>query len=167
MKEQALIIPISTSSGEYYIKLRTVVPEQIVCVENITQFDSCIIYEVLLHCERRCVQVDMEAMNKIGSNLLQILDVNPNIILYVFCDFDANTIRINKNNKDISPQEYRSRLFSNLFDRTTRRGNRHNFQNKVHVISDGNDDYYLHLIYPEHLAAQAQLLKKSVDDMPK
>ena len=108
MKEQSLTIPISTSNGEYYIKLRTVIPERIVSDEYIAQFDSCTIYDILLTCERRDTIVDIEAMNKISSELQRTLEVNPNIILYIFCDFNSDTIRINSHNKSMPPQQFRS-----------------------------------------------------------
>ena len=83
----------------------------------------------MLGCKQRKTLVDMEAMNKIGSELQKVLEVNPNIILYFFCDFKEETIRINKKNKSIPPQEYRSRLFSNLFERRMKQGNPYNFRN--------------------------------------
>ena len=162
-----LTIPISTSGGEYYIQLRTANPEKIVSSQNVPLFDGCTIYDVILGCKQRKTLVDMEAMNMIGFELQKILEVNPNLILYFFCDFNEKTIRINKKNKNIPPQEYRSRLFSNLFDRRMKQGNHNNFQNKVHVVPFDGENYYLHLIYPEHLTMQAELLKDSVNDIPK
>lgn len=167
MIEPTLVIPIITSHGEYYIQLRTASPEKIVSSKNVELFDNCTIYDILLGCKQRDVLVDIEAMNKIGSELQRVLEVNPNIILYIFCDFNARNIRINNFNKNISPQEYRSRLFSTLFTRKMRQGNRNNFQNKVHVVDFDGDVYYIHLIYPEHLAQQANLLKESIDDISK
>lgn len=167
MTEPTLTLPISTSQGEYYIQLRTAVPESIVRKEDVAQFNNCTIYDILLVCKHRDVLVDMEAMNMIGSELQRILEVNPNIILYIFCDFNDKTIRINKTNKNTPPQEYRSRLFSTLFDRRISKGNRYHFINKVHIVPFDGDTYYLHLIYPEHLSKQATLLKDSIDNIPK
>lgn len=168
MIEPALFtIPISTSNGEYYIQLRTAILENIVSEEHIVHFKNCTIYDIMLGCKQRDVLVDMEAMNKIGSELQRVLEVNPNIILYFFCDFNEKTIRINRKNKNIPPQEFRSRLFSTLFDRRMKQGNSNNFQNKVHTVDYAGDRYYLHLIYPEHLTKQAKLLKLAVDEMPK
>lgn len=168
MTEQApFTIPIYTSSGEYYIQLRTAYPENIVSAENVALFENCTIYDIMLGCKQRKTLVDMEAMNKIGSELQKVLEVNPNIILFFLCDFNAETIRINKTNKSIPPEEYRSRLFSNLFDRRMKQGNPNNFRNKVHVVPYNGDNYYLHLIFPDHLKQQAEVLKLSVDEMPK
>lgn len=59
-----------------------------------------------------------KVLHKIANELANIFAENQNLILYYFCD-DINPIP-NRNskgkNKDLSPQEYRSRLFSKLFE---------------------------------------------------
>ena len=119
----SLTIPITTQHGEYRIELTAMDPIIAVNEEDVVWFKDCTIYDILLECNRRDVPVDMEAINGIGSELQKILEVNPNIILYFFCDFNGKTIRIRKREQLIPPQEYRSRLFSTLFDRIMRKGN--------------------------------------------
>lgn len=60
-----------------------------------------------------------KVLHKIANELANLFAENQNLILYYFCD-DINPIP-NRNskgqNKNLSPQEYRSKLFSELFDR--------------------------------------------------
>lgn len=64
------------------------------------------------HCTGRKV------LHKIANELANIFAENQDLILYYFCD-DTNPIpnrNIKGQNKDLSSQEYRSRLFSKLFE---------------------------------------------------
>ena len=80
----SLTILISTSHGEYFIKLTTIDPLMVVSKDDLPLFANCTIYDILLACKHRDVDVDIEAMTSISSELQRILNVNTNIILYFF-----------------------------------------------------------------------------------
>lgn len=164
----SLTIPISTSHGEYFIKLTTIDPLMVVSKDDLSLFANCTIYDILLACKHRDVDVDMEAMTSISTELQRILNVNPNIILYFFCDFDGKTITIRQRDEQIPPQEFRSRLFSLLFDRAVNKGNRNKFINRKYVVNIGEDgDAYIHLIFPEHLTRHADFLASTIESQSK
>ena len=164
----SLTIPVSTSHGEYFIRLTAIDPLMVVNKDNLSLFTNCTIYDILLVCKHRDVEVDMEAMVRISAELQRILNVNPNIILYFFCDFDGKTITIRSRSNQILPQEYRSRLFSLLFDRAVWKDNRNHFINRKYVVNMGEDgDAYIHLIFPEHLTQHANLLASTVENQSK
>ena len=164
----SLTIPISTSHGEYFIKLTAIDPLMVVSKDDLSLFANCTIYDILLTCKYRDVEVDMEAMTHISAELQRILNVNPNIILYFFCDFDAKTIIIRPRDKRIPPQEFRSRLFSLLFDRAVGKDNRNHFINRKYVVNIGEDgDAYIHLIFPMHLTPHADLLASTIENQSK
>ena len=164
----SLTIPISTSHGEYFIKLTAIDPLMVVSKDDSYLFANCTIYDILLVCKHRDIKVDMEAMTHISAELQRILNVNPNIILYFFCDFDSETITIRPRCKKIPPQEFRSRLFSLLFDRAIGKDNRNLFINRKYVVNIGEDgNVYIHLIFPEHLTRHANLLASTIENQSK
>ena len=65
---------------------------------------------------------------------------NENAILYFYCD-DIN--EINRRNHDITPQKYRSRLFSRMSDR----------------------DIYIHIISRESHLDYANIIRTTIEDM--
>ena len=165
---QPFIIPITTSHGEYYIKLTAIDPEIAVSRDCLYLYKDCTIYDILLACDRRDVFVDSEVLTRICSELQRVLELNPNIILYFFCDDNSKNIRINNSNKNISPQKYRSLLFSRLYERTLSKGNNNQYINKRYEVDMGTGEkQYIHLIYPEHLTKQASLLASTIKEQTK
>ncbi len=57
---------------------------------------------------------DYKILSAISNTIAEIFNGNENLILYFYCD-DMKEIR--RRNLNISPQEYRSKLFSKLIDR--------------------------------------------------
>ena len=54
---------------------------------------------------------------KIGEKIADVFMANPNVIICYFCDFLSELPYTNKKHKKMSVQEYRSILFSQMFDR--------------------------------------------------
>ncbi len=88
-------------------------------------------------------------MAQIENCIADVLHRYPNAVLSFFCDF-INLIPSTK--KKIPVQEYRSRLFSLMFDRFISLHGLKGFNNKVIVVQGVAEPFYFHIIVrDEHL----------------
>lgn len=79
---------------------------------------------------------------KISSIIAEIFEDNENLILYFYCD-DMHDIA--RRNKEVSPQMFRSKLFSKMFDKYIASNKTTNFINTpIEIIADRK--IYIHLI---------------------
>lgn len=86
---------------------------------------------------------------------------NENAILYFYCD-DIN--EINRRNHDITPQKYRSRLFSRMFDRYM---TSHDITGVVNASLEirSDRDIYIHIISRESHLDYANIIRTTIEDM--
>lgn len=75
---------------------------------NLSFYDVALIREIGSH------YVGYDLLSTVSDTLANFLNENEDAILCIYCDA-ATEVR--RNNLKISPQEYRSRLFSRMFDR--------------------------------------------------
>lgn len=126
------------------------------------------VHEVMLQrsaIEGRSNGVDREALYRISAVMLDTMRNRPDDILYFFCDVRGDNLNVNARNKRVTPQEYRSRLFSLLFDRETRRRGVTSLVNDVqHVECDG-EVLYLHFIYDKRANCKVALLKEALEQI--
>lgn len=88
-------------------------------------------------------------MAQIEDIVAELLQRYPNAILSFFCDF-INIIPSTK--KKIPVQEYRSRMFSLMFDRYVLQHHIHGLHNLVTVVQGVKEPYYFHVIaWEQHL----------------
>lgn len=78
---------------------------------------------------------------------------NPEAILFYYCDF-LNPIPATS--KKLLPQEYRSRLFSDMLQRYISQHNIQGFSEVVTVVEGIDEPYYFHLICRDHHLAKVQ-----------
>lgn len=98
---------------------------------------------------------------KISQSIKEYLEEN-NVILYAYCD-NKEIIRSKKNLKML-PQEFRSSLFSSMFNRKSNRL----FINERIIISDPeNGDHYIHLISREENRDQIEAIANMVKNQAK
>lgn len=83
-----------------------------------------------------------EVLMKIASVIGEIFNSNENLILYFYCD-DMRSIP--RRNESITPQKYRSNLFSAMFDRYLSLNGFTDIMN-VPVEIKADRDIYIHLI---------------------
>ena len=77
---------------------------------------------------------------------------HPNTIICYYCDFLSQLPYVSKKNKDMSVQEYRHHLFSNMFDRYITQRHMENVNLAVLTIEGVSETYYVHVIAKnEHL----------------
>ena len=100
----------------------------------------------------------MRALHIISHMLFDFIDRNPGNIIYFYCD-DFNEIPRSKNHRSLSPQEYRSRLFSMLFDHEARQHSADGFIDDILSFTFDGKTRFIHLIYGTGNSEKAELLK--------
>ena len=80
---------------------------------------------------------------KIEECIADLMQRHPNAILSFFCDF----IHFVPSHKQIPVQEYRSRLFSAMFNRYVAQHHLHEFCNHVVEVEGVSEHFYFHVIY--------------------
>ena len=89
---------------------------------------------------------------KIGEKIADVFMSNPNVIICYFCDFLSDLPYTNKKHKKMSVQEYRSILFSQMFDRYVSQHHLENVSLAVLTIEGIKETYYVHIVArSEHL----------------
>lgn len=89
-----------------------------------------------------------EVLHAITGKIADLFAENPNLIIYYSCD-DMNPIpsrNTKEANKDLSVQEYRSKLFSHLFDTYMYSHQVTGISNTPVIIEGQNYAQYMHLI---------------------
>lgn len=77
---------------------------------------------------------------------------HPNVIICFFCDFIHAIPAMNKRKEGMTVQQYRSQLFSRMFERFTNLHHIDNVYNRVVVIQGVAEPYFFHIISrKEHL----------------
>lgn len=98
----------------------------------------------------------------VSDVLAKFMDENEEAVLCFYCDADTD---VHRNHMDLLPQEYRSQLFSRMFEMYVKSHNIHNFINHRVVIEDAenhNAKQFAHFIcrkeHQEAVAVMDQLL---------
>lgn len=132
-----ITLPIECSDGhQYLLKLTD--------CKNLPIKSSIEIVDIVL---RSASKIDIinnaGTLNRIASILFNFLDEN-DVILYFYCSKDP--IKKRNTRDEMSYQQYRSSLFTSMFDRTTRH-HKGEFINKPIILKDMvYGDHYIHLI---------------------
>lgn len=105
-------------------------------------------YEVVLLRVSGDVVSSFKSLAMIAGFLRNFMAEHPDAILYFYCD---DMHEINKTNKhiDASPQLYRSKLFSTLFDRESQKQHNSTLRNNVQAITTTEGTAYIHLVTSE------------------
>ena len=88
---------------------------------------------------------------------------NENMIIFFFCDDIGEIPTLRKTrDRDILPQEYRSRLFSCMFERYMAKHHINNIDNYPMHIGEGRYEAYLHFIARHHHKQYVQMIKDDI-----
>lgn len=100
---------------------------------------------------------------KIASVIFNFLDDN-DVILYFYCSKDDIIQR--KTRKPMLPQQYRSQLFSTMFDKITKNCEPGAFINKPVILRDeAEGDHYLHFIAKSKYADKMDEFSKHMENI--
>ena len=91
---------------------------------------------------------------RIEESIANIMQRHRNVILSFFCDF----IHVVPSKKKISVQEYRSRLFSAMFNRYVSQHHLHDFCNHVVEVEGVSEPFFFHIIYRKEHEAFADMI---------
>lgn len=115
---------------------------------------TLVFYDVTLIREAGERYVSYKILSAVSNILANFLNENEEAVLCFYCD--ALT-EVKRNHQDISPQEYRSHLFSKMFDKYTKSCNQSQFINHRIKIEDPDNplnSQFAHFICrKEHEAA--------------
>ncbi|NDW10117.1 hypothetical protein [Dysgonomonas sp. 520] len=132
--------PIESKEGHKYI---IHLSEQSLDIFGIPQKEDVCIYNITLALKNGVTKTNnVSTLNRIAKIILDFID-NNNVILYFYCSPSDDIIFNTK--KAISPQAYRSRLFTTLFNRISKTGKK-DYRHFRFVIETDEDDLYNHFI---------------------
>lgn len=112
----------------------------------------------------------VKGTNTIGTNVLhyieesvsEVFSLCNNVMIVYYCDFISPIPKTNKN--AMPPQEYRSRLFENMFRRYIKHNRIRDIRLSVITISGIDETYYFHLIYRDTHAMQASIISNDIKE---
>ena len=157
---------ISTKKGdEYRVMLFDADISQLAGnVKAVIAENNIDISEIMIDRVRGSYSTAQEVLHAITGRIADVFAENPNLVFYYSCD-DINPIpsRNTKGaNKDLSVQEYRSRLFSHIFDSYMYSHQVSGINNTPVIINGYGYSQYMHLIARSKHQAIIDLIKNDV-----
>ena len=101
-------------------------------------------------------------LKSIEDFIAEIFGKSENLIIMYYCDFINPIPHTNKN--AMPPQEYRSRLFENMFKRYAHLHHINDVRLSVVEVNGLNETYYFHLIYREKHTLFASLIGNDIKE---
>ena len=87
--------------------------------------------------------IDVKTLTTISDVLYRFMNENDNVVLCFYCD---DLTEVARHNKRITPQEYRSRLFSRMFDMYVKKNDLSDIVNYCVRIEDNDNPRFAHFI---------------------
>jgi hypothetical protein len=101
-------------------------------------------------------------LNKISSSCFDFLENNPETMLFIFCDMKNDNIP--RRHSNISPQYYRSLLFSRMFERTMSIRNRNDYINLTNSYIWGGENF-INLIAHRSNGKQLNIFSEAIQNL--
>lgn len=153
--------PIQTASGDEYLVRINAISKKSLPEYLLAALEGIEVFEVTLERGSGNNPTSASILFDITNVIARVLFDNPDSIFYFYCD-DLHDIP--RRDQNISPQAFRSQLFSRMMDRYVQKHCISNLTNtpvELHV----DHDIYIHLIaYAKHLPA-VQLLKEAIEEI--
>lgn len=153
--------PISTDEGDEYLLLidpfeKSILPHDI--SEMINNID---IFDITLERVSGEHATKPDILFEISNFIAGFLIDNENTILYFYCDDMHDVMR---RNQSMTPQKFRSNLFSKMFDRYV---SSHAMDEFVDVTIEikSDRDIYIHLIARKSDLSYVNVIKTAITDM--
>lgn len=107
---------------------------------------------------------DVKILQQIASSIADVFFENDNLIFYYYCD-DLNALpKLSEPHQGVRPQEYRSKLFSLLFDRYVQSHHVTGINNLLLKFGEGQFESFVHIIYRNEHAAVIQAIKDDLNE---
>ncbi|MEL5895631.1 hypothetical protein AAE250_19310 [Bacteroides sp. GD17] len=153
--------PISTDDGDGYLVLMESFEKSVLPDDIIEALGNVEIVDVTLERVSGAHATPPSILFEISNFIAGFLLDNENTILYFYCD-DMHDIA--RRDQSMTPQEFRSHLFSKMFDRYTFSHNMVRFINtSLRIESDR--DVYIHLIARESHLSYVNAIKSAITEM--
>lgn len=104
---------------------------------------SLIFYDVTLIRVSGDKTVNLKSLKEICERLYRFLSENDSVVLCFYCDDQTDVIR---HDVDLTPQEYRSRLFSKMFEMYIKSKKITDYVNYIIKIDDNGMPRFVHFI---------------------
>lgn len=106
----------------------------------------------------------VKLLNKVSQLIATFFIGHPNAILYYQCD-DISEVPMSFKKKEtwMSVQEYRNRLFTNMFEKIVRKMNISVVDTPIYIDACGND-VYIHLISREKHTDIVKIISKDIHE---
>lgn len=98
-------------------------------------------------------------LGKIVDCIADVFLAREDFMICFFCDFIS---LVPSMKKEMSVQEYRSRLFSNMFERYVRSRHINGIRNQVVVVKGIAEDYFVHVIAREKHAGLTTIIGEGI-----
>lgn len=153
----------SVANNVYEITLSSI-DEEIIGPELKTALGNLEIVEVFLDRISGKNITDASMLARISEIIANMFVENDNIVFYFFCD-DLNIIpNMRKSRRNIPVQEYRSRLFHNMFTQYCNHHNIKNYRDNIIHFMAFDRPYFLHLISQSIHDDRIEIIKDFIKD---
>lgn len=151
---------------EYLIRLSSVELNTFLSKEVAAKVSEQVeVVEVCLERIRGKKTTNIAVLMQIAKMIANFFKQNEDVILYFFCD-DLNDIP--RRQTDLSPQKFRSRLFSQMYSRYTSMSNITEIQNvSICIDSSGWKNYIHFLVRSKHMPIMDMIQKDVLDGFGK
>lgn len=119
------------------------------------------IVEIVLDRVKGSNVTSVKMLSEISETVKRFFLENKNIIFYYYCD-DLHFVDSQRERGHMTPQEYRSRLFSAMFQRLMNKDKSGDICDETVYIDAVGWDIYLHLIYRAEHSNYVDLIKKDI-----
>ena len=154
---------LSKSGDEYRVTLSpieySIIPDE---VRDLFVSEGCCIeiVEATLSSIKGESSTGAEVLFKISNVIGEVFAENKNMILYFYCD---DMHEIERRDKTITPQRFRSRLFSKMFERYIKSNEVSDIVN-ILIELRADRDIYIHLIARQEHLVCVDALKRFIID---
>lgn len=145
---------IQSESGEEYKLEFTTERSGLIAAELLDQLNSegIEVVEIDLGRTRGTTSASPLVLARIEQIIATMFLAHSNVIICFFCDFIHSIPTMSSKKEGMTVQQYRSRLFSRMFERFTTHHRIENIYNRVVVIQGVAEPYFFHIISRgEHL----------------
>lgn len=143
-----LCFSVDGGNGNFFLVSIEPFPKDILPEELSGILGDTEILDITLERSKGKENASIRVMNDISNFIAGVLFDNPHSILYFYCD-DIHPVPFMSCKKDMIPQEYRSRLFTCMFERyvsSNKIENIYNYPVEVHL---DDREIFIHLISME------------------
>lgn len=129
--------------------------------ELLNELGDVELVDVTLFRQSGDLRANWKTLNRVITQIVKILHDNPHCIFYYYCD-EITPIPNMRDSHDLTPAEYRNKLFSILFKKGASVFPEDSLVDDLITIETEQGVAYIHLIYHSNLNSKATLIKEEL-----